>query len=42
MIVRILPIIMKRAIPSHRDLRRSMPKMRKGSEQLIRKDRDER
>lgn len=41
-IARVVPISRKRAIPSHRNLRKSMPKMRKGSELLIRKDRDER
>jgi antitoxin (DNA-binding transcriptional repressor) of toxin-antitoxin stability system len=30
----------KRPIPSHKDLRDSMPLMRRGSEDLIREDRD--
>ena len=41
-IARIIPISRKRSIPTHRNLRKSMPKMLKGSEHLIRKDRDER
>ena len=32
----------KRPIPSHKDLRDSMPRMRRGSEKLIREDRDAR
>jgi len=32
----------KRPIPSHKDLRDSMPRMRRSSEQLIREDRDAR
>jgi len=32
----------KRPIPSHKDLRDSMPRMRRGSEELIREDRDAR
>jgi len=30
----------KRLIPSHRDLRERMPLMRKGSEKVVREDRD--
>jgi hypothetical protein len=30
----------KRPIPSHRDLREKMVRMRKGSEKLVREDRD--
>ena len=41
-IARVIPVDRKRSIPSHRNLRKSMPRMRKGSEHLIRKDRDER
>jgi hypothetical protein len=36
------PIGKKRFIPSHQDLRESMPRMRKESEKLIREDRDAR
>jgi antitoxin (DNA-binding transcriptional repressor) of toxin-antitoxin stability system len=32
----------KRPIPSHKDLRDSMPRMRRRSEELIRQDRDAR
>lgn len=32
----------KRPIPSHRDLREGMNRMHKGSETILRKDRDER
>jgi len=39
-IARVLPVGKRRAIPSHRDLRESMPRMLKGSEKLIREDRD--
>jgi antitoxin (DNA-binding transcriptional repressor) of toxin-antitoxin stability system len=39
-IARVWPVGHTRAVPSHRDLRKSMPKMRKGSEKLIREDRD--
>ena len=41
-IARLTAIRKKRLIPSHRDLRESMPRMRKGSEKLIREDRDAR
>lgn len=41
-IARLVPLNRKAAIPSHRDLREKMPRMRKGSETLIRKDRDAR
>jgi antitoxin (DNA-binding transcriptional repressor) of toxin-antitoxin stability system len=40
LIARILPVGRNRAIPSHRDLRERMPRMRKGSEKLIREDRN--
>ena len=42
-IARVVPVKeRKRAIPSHRDLRSSMARMRKGSEKLVREDRDAR
>jgi len=41
-IARVLPVVTKRTMPSHAALRRSMPRMRKGSERLIREDRDAR
>jgi antitoxin (DNA-binding transcriptional repressor) of toxin-antitoxin stability system len=41
-IARLVPIGRKRSIPSHRDLRESMPRMRKGSEKVVRNDRDAR
>jgi antitoxin (DNA-binding transcriptional repressor) of toxin-antitoxin stability system len=39
-IARVMPIGRKRPMPSHAGLRRNMPRMRKGSEQLVREDRD--
>ena len=41
-IARIVALGKKRVIPSHRDLREKMPRMRRGSEKLIREDRDAR
>jgi len=41
-IARLTHIRKKRPIPSHQDLRESMPRMRKGSEKLVREDRDAR
>jgi antitoxin (DNA-binding transcriptional repressor) of toxin-antitoxin stability system len=41
-IARIAALGKKRAIPSHRDLREKMPRMRKESKKLIREDRDAR
>ena len=41
-IARIIQIDRKRAIPSHRDLRQSMPRIKQSSEKLIRKDRNSR
>jgi len=41
-IARIVALGKKRAIPSHRDLREKMPRMRKESKKLIREDRDAR
>jgi len=39
-IARVMPITRNLAIPSHKNLRTKMPRMRKGSEVLIRQDRD--
>ena len=39
-IARLTPMRKKRPIPSHQDLRESMPRMRRGSERLVREDRD--
>jgi len=41
-IARIVALGKKRAMPSHRHLREKMPRMRRGSERLIREDRDAR
>ncbi len=41
-IARITHINKRRPIPSHRDLREGMQRMRKGSETIIRADRDAR
>lgn len=41
-IARLVRIGRKRAIPSHQNLRSSMPRMRKGSEKLVREDREAR
>ncbi len=41
-IAKVVQVGRKRPIPSHRDLRDGMSKMRVGSETLIRSDRDER
>ena len=41
-IARLLPIRAKRHMPTHADLRASMPCLKKGSEQYIRAERDER
>jgi antitoxin (DNA-binding transcriptional repressor) of toxin-antitoxin stability system len=41
-IARIVALRKKRAMPSHRDLREKMPRMRRESEKLIREDRDAR
>jgi antitoxin (DNA-binding transcriptional repressor) of toxin-antitoxin stability system len=40
-IAKVVQVGRKRPIPSHRDLRDGMPQMRKGSETVLRKDRDE-
>ena len=39
-IARVMPMTRKLAIPSHKDLRGKMPRLRKGSEVLVRQDRD--
>ena len=41
-IARLLPLRSKRRMPSHADLRASMSRLKKGSEQHIRTERDER
>ena len=41
-IAKVVQVGRKRSIPSHRGLRDAMPKMRTGSETVLRKDRDER
>ncbi len=41
-IAKVIQIGRKRPIPSHRDLRDGMKRMHKGSETLLREDRDER
>ncbi len=39
-VARLLPATKSRSMPSHRDLRRAMPRLRRGSEILIREERD--
>lgn len=39
-IARVVQVDGKRPIPSHRGLRDRMPRLRKGSEKIIREDRD--
>lgn len=39
-IARVMPINRKVAIPSHKNLREKMPRLRKGSETIIREERD--
>ena len=39
-IAQVVPVGKKRPMPSHRDLREGMPRMRKGSEKIVREDRD--
>jgi len=39
-IARVMPITSNLAIPSHKNLRSKMPRLRKGSQVLIRHDRD--
>lgn len=41
-IARLLPLTSKRRMPSHADLRASMPRLKKGSEAHVRSERDER
>ena len=41
-VARLMQIGSNLPMPSHRDLRKKMPRMRKSSSQLIRADRDER
>ena len=41
-IARLLPLRSKRRMPSHADLRASMPRLKNGSEKLNRSERDER
>jgi antitoxin (DNA-binding transcriptional repressor) of toxin-antitoxin stability system len=41
-IAKVVQVGRKRPIPSHRDLREGMKRMHKGSESVLRKDRDER
>lgn len=39
-VARLLPIRRRRPMPSHADLRAAMPRLRAGSESLVRADRD--
>ena len=41
-IARLLPLQSKRRMPSHADLRASMPRLKNGSERHVRTERDER
>ena len=41
-IARVLPLAKSASIPSHQDLRDKMQRMEKGSEKLVREDRDAR
>ena len=41
-IARVLPLRSKKRMPSHADLRASMPRLKKGSERHVRAERDER
>ncbi len=41
-IARLLPLRSKQRMPSHADLRASMPRLKQGSEKHIRSERDER
>jgi antitoxin (DNA-binding transcriptional repressor) of toxin-antitoxin stability system len=41
-IAKVVQVGRKRLIPSHRDLREGMKRIHKGSESVLRKDRDER
>ena len=39
-VARLLPIVVSLPIPSHKELRESMPRLRRGSEKLLREERD--
>ncbi len=39
-VARVIPVSGPRPMPSHRALRASMPRLRTGSEHLVRRDRD--
>jgi antitoxin (DNA-binding transcriptional repressor) of toxin-antitoxin stability system len=41
-IARLLPVRSSKTMPSHAELRSSMPRLKTGSERLVRADRDER
>jgi antitoxin (DNA-binding transcriptional repressor) of toxin-antitoxin stability system len=41
-IARVIPMGRKKPMPSHQALRRSMPRMRKPSERMVREDRNQR
>jgi prevent-host-death family protein len=41
-VARVVSVGRKREIPSHKSLRESMPRMKRGSERLVREDRDAR
>jgi len=41
-IARLMPMNSNRPIPSHRELREQVPRLRKGSERLLREERDAR
>ena len=41
-IARVVQVRKRRPIPSHRDLRKGMPRIRRTSEKLLREDRDAR
>jgi prevent-host-death family protein len=41
-IARLLPVVLNREIPSHQELRQKMARQKKGSETLIRAERDRR
>lgn len=41
-VARVVPVAGPRSMPSHRALRASMPRLRKGSERLVREERDAR
>jgi prevent-host-death family protein len=41
-LAKLVPMYRSKAVPSHRELRDRMPRLRRGSEKLVREDRDER